>query len=64
MMAALPAETEAGEWFRGNTEVLVIPFMDKDGVEDGDQGKETLTPDAARAFGANLIHALRTYLEQ
>ncbi len=64
MMAALLAETEAGEWFRENTEVLVIPSMDKDGVEDGDQGVETLTPDGARAFGANLIHTLRTYLEQ
>ena len=24
---------------RENTEFMIIPFMDKDGVEDGDQGK-------------------------
>ena len=39
MMAALLADTEDGKWFRENAEVLVVPFMDKDGVEDGDQGK-------------------------
>jgi len=26
-------------WLRENTEFFVVPFVDKDGVEDGDQGK-------------------------
>lgn len=33
------ADTPEGRWFRANAEVVVVPFVDKDGVEDGDQGK-------------------------
>ena len=39
ILSALLAETSDGRWFRENVEVLAVPFMDKDGVEDGDQGK-------------------------
>lgn len=39
ILTALLADTENGEWFRQNIEVLAVPFMDKDGVDDGDQGK-------------------------
>ena len=28
-----------GEWIRDNADCVFIPFMDKDGVEEGDQGK-------------------------
>ena len=30
---------EAGNWLCKNTEILIIPFVDKDGVEKGEQGK-------------------------
>jgi len=33
------AESADGAWFRQQVEVLVVPFLDKDGVEEGDQGK-------------------------
>ena len=39
IIEAVLAETEDGSWFRNSTEFWVLPFMDKDGVEDGDQGK-------------------------
>ena len=31
------------EWLRNHVEFWIIPFMDKDGVEDGDQGKKQNT---------------------
>ena len=37
-MEAILAPDETGGWFRENVEALVVPFADKDGVEDGDQG--------------------------
>ena len=56
MLAALLAETDDGKWLRENVEVLVVPFMDKDGVEDGDQGKNCKPRDHCRDYaGKSLI---------
>lgn len=33
------SDSESGKWLRANARFYVIPFVDKDGVEDGDQGK-------------------------
>jgi hypothetical protein len=33
------ADDAAGRWLRENAEFLLVPFMDTDGVENGDQGK-------------------------
>ena len=38
VLAAL-TDDELGAWFRKNVELVVLPFMDRDGSEDGDQGK-------------------------
>ena len=32
-------DSTISEWFMKNVQLAVIPFVDKDGVEDGDQGK-------------------------
>ena len=32
-------DQQEGKWFRENVEALIIPFVDKDGVEKGEQGK-------------------------
>ena len=60
------ADDERGRWFRENTEVLVIPFLDKDGVEDGDQGKNRLPRDHNRDYdGASIYRetaALREFV--
>jgi hypothetical protein len=36
---AFLADTDDGRWLRQNVELLAVPIMDVDGVEDGDQGK-------------------------
>ena len=53
--AALAADKD-GKWFRKNVELLVIPFVDKDGVADGDQGKNRKPRDHNRDFDANSIY--------
>ena len=37
--AVLSGDTEEGRWLRDHASITFIPFADKDGVEDGDQGK-------------------------
>ena len=39
LVAAAFADDETGRWIRRHARVYVVPFMDKDGVENGDQGK-------------------------
>lgn len=41
---------EDGQWFRRHVEIAAIPFMDKDGVEDGDQGKNRRPLDHNRDY--------------
>lgn len=58
--------TEDGHWFRENVEFFVVPFMDKDGVEDGDQGKNRRPHDHNRDYAGESIHpsvrALRDFV--
>jgi len=60
------ADTEDGCWFGRNVELTVIPFMDKDGVEDGDQGKNRTPRDHNRDYIGVSVHketeALRTFV--
>lgn len=46
-----------GAWFRQNVQVLAVPFMDKDGVEDGDQGKNRRPHDHNRDYGEGSRYA-------
>jgi len=68
MMAALLAKTGDSQWFRENVEVMVVPFMDKDGVEDGDQGKGRQPRDHCRDYvGKSLypsVATLRTFIPE
>lgn len=65
-LAAILADTDDGRWFRRNVEVLAIPFVDKDGVEEGDQGKNRKPRDHNRDYIGSSIHpsvaALRTFV--
>jgi hypothetical protein len=36
---AVLADSTSGNWFREQAECWIVPFMDRDGVEAGDQGK-------------------------
>lgn len=56
ILSAVLAEDEDGQWFRTNVEVLAIPFVDKDGVEDGDQGKNRRPRDHNRDYDGSSIH--------
>ena len=44
------------DWFRRNVEVGAVPFMDKDGVEDGDQGKNRKPHDHNRDYAGEPIY--------
>lgn len=63
----LLADTDTGRWFRENVEALVVPFIDLDGVVDGDQGKNRSPHDHARDYG-NWIYpstaALRDWMQK
>lgn len=39
VIGSILADDDDGRWFREHVEFCIAPFMDKDGVEEGDQGK-------------------------
>jgi hypothetical protein len=49
-------DTDTGCWFRQNAAVLAIPFVDKDGVQDGDQGKNRKPYDHNRDYKGESIY--------
>jgi hypothetical protein len=66
LLEGILADSDDGYWFRRNVEVLAIPFMDKDGVEEGDQGKNRKPRDHNRDYIGKSVHpsvaALRTFV--
>lgn len=44
---------ESGKWLRTHVEIITVPFMDKDGVEEGDQGKLRTPHDHWLDYGEN-----------
>jgi len=54
------------EWLRNNIEFCIIPFMDIDGVENGDQGKNRFPRDHNRDYDNTSIYtstaALRSWV--
>jgi hypothetical protein len=60
LMESVLAADETGRWFRKHVAVLVVPFVDKDGVEAGDQGKNRKPHDHNRDYrGAGIYPAVR-----
>lgn len=57
-MEVLLTDEDDGRWFREHAEILVVPFSDRDGVEDGDQGKNH----RPRDHGRDLARAIRLLL--
>jgi hypothetical protein len=51
------AGDEDGRWLREHVELLAVPFMDKDGVEDGDQGKNRKGRDHNRDYAGESHYA-------
>ena len=55
VLEAVLAEDDLGAWLRAHVEVLAVPFMDMDGVVDGDQGKNRRPHDHNRDYTA-FVH--------
>lgn len=58
IMEAALAENELGAWLRENVQIAVVPFMDKDGVEAGDQGKNRQPHDHNRDYGGAIADSI------
>lgn len=58
------ADTDEGRWLREHVEFFVVPFVDKDGVEAGDQGKNRKPHDHNRDYSAGLYATVRAIREQ
>jgi hypothetical protein len=56
LMQAAIADTPAGEEFRRRYVLYAVPFVDKDGVEDGDQGKWRSPHDHNRDYGDKPLY--------
>jgi hypothetical protein len=53
---AVLAEDAVGEWLRHHVEFMALPFVDKDGVEEGDQGKGRHPHDHNRDYAAPCLY--------
>ena len=56
VIEAVLAKDELGDWYRQHVELVILPFMDKDGVEDGDQGKNRKPRDHNRDYSDKSVH--------
>ena len=59
----LSGSPEGDEWVRDNADCVFVPFMDKDGVEDGDQGKNRRPHDHNRDYVAGIYTSVRAWKE-
>jgi predicted deacylase len=56
LLEAALSDTSLGRWFQSNVEILAVPFVDKDGVEDGDQGKNRKPHDHNRDYAGQSVY--------
>jgi len=54
--AVLTSATPETRWLAEQVEWLVVPFVDKDGVEEGDQGKNRRPRDHGRDYAGDSVH--------
>lgn len=57
LIEAALAESDLGRWFQREVELMIVPFVDTDGVEDGDQGKNRRPRDHNRDYSGESIYA-------
>jgi hypothetical protein len=66
VLEAAVSDTPHGQWLREHAHLLAIPFVDKDGVEEGDQGKNRGPHDHNRDYIEHSIYpeirAIREFL--
>ncbi|AWI09800.1 M14 family zinc carboxypeptidase [Ereboglobus luteus] len=58
------SDTPDGRWLREHADFLIVPFMDKDGVEDGDQGKNRKPHDHNRDYAKEIHPTVRAFKKQ
>ena len=58
------SDTEDGRWLRTHGDFFIVPFVDKDGVEDGDQGKNRRPHDHNRDYKLRIYPEIRAITEQ
>lgn len=58
------SDTEEGRWLRNHGDFFIVPFVDKDGVEDGDQGKNRRPHDHNRDYKLRIYPEIRAITEQ
>lgn len=56
LLEAALGDDELGRKWRANWQMVAIPFMDKDGVEDGDQGKNRAPHDHNRDYNDEPLY--------
>jgi hypothetical protein len=56
LLRAVLADDALGKLWQSNWQVLAVPFMDKDGVESGDQGKNRTPHDHNRDYNAKPLY--------
>jgi hypothetical protein len=59
VMESILADDESAKWLNEHVEFMVIPFVDKDGVEDGDQGKNRRPHDHGRDYIQGIYPEVR-----
>jgi hypothetical protein len=58
------AHGDDGAWLREHVELMAVPFMDKDGVEDGDQGKNRKPHDHNRDYLRKIHPSVKALAER
>ena len=58
------SDTESGQWLRDHGDFFIVPFVDKDGVEDGDQGKNRRPHDHNRDYKLRIYPEISAITEQ
>jgi hypothetical protein len=68
LLEVILSNTNMGHWFQNNVDLLIVPFVDKDGVEEGDQGKNRRPHDHNRDYNNSSIYpsvkAIRNFVPQ
>jgi hypothetical protein len=64
IMETVLSDTEEGRWLRDHGDFFIVPFADKDGVEDGDQGKNRRPHDHNRDYNQHIYPEIRAITEQ
>jgi len=58
------SDTEDGRWLRNHADFFIVPFVDKDGVEDGDQGKNRRPHDHNRDYIQHIYPEISALVER